>query len=165
MSGTKTIEATIAQSDPMALHQSDHPGLILVSKPLDGNNYGQWSRAMRIALIAKNKIRQVEVATDREGQHSINWEKSNWKSDNRPSRSTDSSYRSTVSSETRQKQCVHCGMTGHIVDTCYFIHGFSPGHKFHGKDVKSRNKRFTNAAIAPTPDPNKGKTLTAKEYE
>ncbi|KAL2465084.1 Uncharacterized protein Adt_40935 [Abeliophyllum distichum] len=56
-------------------------------------------------------------------------------------------------------------MTGHIVDTCYFIHGFPPGHKFHGKDVKSRNKRFTNADIVHTLDPNKGKTLTAKEYE
>ncbi|CAN6681317.1 unnamed protein product [Malus baccata var. baccata] len=43
-------------SDPYTLHHSDHPGLILVSKTLDGNNYGQWSRAMRMGLSAKNKI-------------------------------------------------------------------------------------------------------------
>ncbi|XP_024023632.1 uncharacterized protein LOC112092246 [Morus notabilis] len=46
----------INQSDPLALHHSDHPSLVLISKLLDGNNYGQWSRAMRIALSAKNKL-------------------------------------------------------------------------------------------------------------
>ncbi|KAL5569103.1 hypothetical protein UlMin_025678 [Ulmus minor] len=45
-----------AKSDPLNLHYSDHPSLVLVSKLLDGDNYGQWSRAMRIALSAKNKI-------------------------------------------------------------------------------------------------------------
>ncbi|XP_073302959.1 uncharacterized protein [Primulina huaijiensis] len=52
----KKSETGTNQSDPLILQQSDHPGLVLVSKLLDGNNYGQWSRAMRIALSAKNKI-------------------------------------------------------------------------------------------------------------
>ncbi|XP_070679241.1 uncharacterized protein [Malus domestica] len=43
-------------SDPYTIHHSDHTGLILVSKTLDGNNYGQWSRAMCMGLSAKNKI-------------------------------------------------------------------------------------------------------------
>jgi hypothetical protein len=34
----------------------DHPGVVLVSKLLDGHNYGQWSRAVRITLSAKNNI-------------------------------------------------------------------------------------------------------------
>ena len=43
-------------ADPLTLHHSDSPGLVLVSKPLEGHNYGQWSRSMRIALSAKNKL-------------------------------------------------------------------------------------------------------------
>ena len=52
----KKTDPTIPESDPLTLHHSDHPGLVLVSKLLDGDNYGKWSRAMRIALSAKNKI-------------------------------------------------------------------------------------------------------------
>ena len=37
------------------LHNGDHPGLILVSHPLHGPNYNTWSRAMLMALTAKNK--------------------------------------------------------------------------------------------------------------
>ncbi|KAB2603842.1 hypothetical protein D8674_040044 [Pyrus ussuriensis x Pyrus communis] len=43
-------------SDPLILHHSDSPSLVLVSQLLDGHNYGQWSRSMRIALSAKNKL-------------------------------------------------------------------------------------------------------------
>ncbi|KAL2517364.1 hypothetical protein Adt_13611 [Abeliophyllum distichum] len=100
----KIIETTIAQSNPIALQQSDH-----------------------------------------EGQYSIYWG-SNWKSDDRPNRST-------VSTKTGQKRCTYYRMTDHIVGTCYSIHGFPPRHKFHGKDVKPRNRRFTNTAIAFTLDP------------
>lgn len=27
------------------------------------------------------------------------------------------------------KYCIHCKMTNHAVDTCYFKHGFSPGYQ------------------------------------
>ena len=37
------------------LHPSDNPGTILVSFPLNGENYTMWSRAMIKALSAKNK--------------------------------------------------------------------------------------------------------------
>ncbi|KAM1406159.1 hypothetical protein ACFXTH_000858 [Malus domestica] len=43
-------------ADPYFLHPSDHPGLILVSKKLTGDNYNTWCRAMEISLGAKNKI-------------------------------------------------------------------------------------------------------------
>ncbi|KAI5350419.1 hypothetical protein L3X38_003310 [Prunus dulcis] len=52
----KPDENTMEFSDPYTIHHSDHTGLILASKPLDGNNYGQWSRAMSMGLSAKNKI-------------------------------------------------------------------------------------------------------------
>ncbi|XP_061996894.1 uncharacterized protein LOC133714701 [Rosa rugosa] len=42
-------------ANPLFLHHSDHPGLLLVSKKLTGDNYNSWCRAMRISLSAKNK--------------------------------------------------------------------------------------------------------------
>lgn len=41
---------------PYYLQNSDHPGLVLVSEPLDGNNYGIWLVAMTTSLEAKNKL-------------------------------------------------------------------------------------------------------------
>jgi hypothetical protein len=43
-------------SNPYFTHHSDHPGLILVSKPLNGDNYSTWKRAMTLALNSKNKL-------------------------------------------------------------------------------------------------------------
>ncbi|RVW79022.1 hypothetical protein CK203_040144 [Vitis vinifera] len=40
-------------------HHSDHPGLVLISKPLNGDNYSAWRRAMTLALNAKNKLDSV----------------------------------------------------------------------------------------------------------
>ena len=37
------------------LHHSDHHGLLLVSKRLNGDNYNSWHRAMKISLSGKNK--------------------------------------------------------------------------------------------------------------
>ncbi|KAK0577292.1 hypothetical protein LWI29_030858 [Acer saccharum] len=47
-------KATI--SNPYFTHHSDHPGLVLVSKPLNGDNYSTWKRAMTLALNSKNKL-------------------------------------------------------------------------------------------------------------
>ncbi|XP_020965447.1 uncharacterized protein LOC110266048 [Arachis ipaensis] len=42
--------------DAYTLHSSDHPGLILVSQPLQEDNYASWCRSMRLALSEKCKI-------------------------------------------------------------------------------------------------------------
>ncbi|XP_028120781.1 uncharacterized protein LOC114318125 [Camellia sinensis] len=42
-------------ANPYFLHYSDHPGMVLVSKPLNGDNYLTWCRAMTISLNAKSK--------------------------------------------------------------------------------------------------------------
>ena len=34
-------------SDPLFLHPADHPGLLLVSKPFDGSNFGSWKNQCR----------------------------------------------------------------------------------------------------------------------
>ncbi|XP_076935356.1 uncharacterized protein LOC143601982 [Bidens hawaiensis] len=46
----------IDSSNPLYLHASDDPGMILVSKFFDCNGFGAWKRAMTIALSAKNNI-------------------------------------------------------------------------------------------------------------
>ncbi|XP_076941934.1 uncharacterized protein LOC143611642 [Bidens hawaiensis] len=47
---------SIDSSNPLFLHQSDRPGMILVSKSFDGSGFGVSKRAMTIALSAKNKL-------------------------------------------------------------------------------------------------------------
>ncbi|KAI3515186.1 hypothetical protein L1887_13951 [Cichorium endivia] len=53
-------KSQIDQSDPLYLHPSDHPGLILVSTPFDGNRFGAWKRYVSIALSARNKLSFIE---------------------------------------------------------------------------------------------------------
>ena len=48
-------------SSPFFLHNGDHPELILVSHHLTESNYNTWSRAMAMALTAKNKIGFVDL--------------------------------------------------------------------------------------------------------
>jgi hypothetical protein len=43
-------------SDPLTLYYLNSLELVLVFKPLEGHNYGQWSRPMCIALSARNKL-------------------------------------------------------------------------------------------------------------
>ncbi|XP_073119656.1 uncharacterized protein [Henckelia pumila] len=54
---------TIGFNDPLYLHPSDSPGVSLVQDPLIGTeNYGVWSRAMLLALQAKNKLSFINGA-------------------------------------------------------------------------------------------------------
>ena len=43
-------------NSPFYLHNGDHPGFILISHHLFGNNYNTWSRDMMMALTTKNKV-------------------------------------------------------------------------------------------------------------
>ncbi|XP_019172498.1 PREDICTED: uncharacterized protein LOC109167882 [Ipomoea nil] len=42
--------------DPLYLHITENPNLVLVSPPLSEHNYASWSRSMKIALEVKNKF-------------------------------------------------------------------------------------------------------------
>ncbi|XP_019186565.1 PREDICTED: uncharacterized protein LOC109181268 [Ipomoea nil] len=66
--------------DPLYLHISENPNLILVSPPLSEINYTSWSRSMRIALEVKNKFSFVDgsVACPEESDPKIAaWRRSN----------------------------------------------------------------------------------------
>ncbi|KAL0291445.1 UNVERIFIED_CONTAM: hypothetical protein Sradi_7025800, partial [Sesamum radiatum] len=58
--GSSIGNATAIQIAPdqehMQLQSSDHPGMVMVSSLLTGNNYFAWSRAVRRALTAKMKL-------------------------------------------------------------------------------------------------------------
>lgn len=43
-------------NESFLLQNYDHPSMVLVSAPLTGTNYLSWSRSMKIALRAKNKL-------------------------------------------------------------------------------------------------------------
>lgn len=47
-------------SNPYFISPSENPTLVLVSSLLDGINYHSWSRAMKMALISKNKLKFVD---------------------------------------------------------------------------------------------------------
>ncbi|KAL5737863.1 hypothetical protein ACOSP7_030624 [Xanthoceras sorbifolium] len=51
-------------SNPYFTHHSDHPGLVLVSKSLNGDNYSSWKRAMTLALNSKNKLGFVNCSIE-----------------------------------------------------------------------------------------------------
>ncbi|KAK8360188.1 hypothetical protein V6Z11_A04G147600 [Gossypium hirsutum] len=60
---SSTIELsdpTIPISSPYYLHPNENPSLILVSPALNSSNYHSWSRAMRLALLSKNKLQFVD---------------------------------------------------------------------------------------------------------
>ncbi|XP_022036772.1 uncharacterized protein LOC110939518 [Helianthus annuus] len=60
MSVSNSNSSSIDSSNPLYLHPSDHPGMILVSKQFDGSGFGSWKRAMSIALSVKNKFGFVD---------------------------------------------------------------------------------------------------------
>ncbi|GKU92898.1 hypothetical protein SLEP1_g6561 [Rubroshorea leprosula] len=67
-------------SSPYFLHSSDHPGLNLVSSPLNEANYSTWVRAMTNALRARNKFCFVDGTLSRPSNRSADlshWEKCN----------------------------------------------------------------------------------------
>ncbi|KAH0722775.1 hypothetical protein KY290_005427 [Solanum tuberosum] len=47
-------------ASPFYIHPSDSPGMLLVNSPFDGKGYAGWSRALVIALSAKNKLGLID---------------------------------------------------------------------------------------------------------
>ncbi|XP_058078618.1 uncharacterized protein LOC131226935 [Magnolia sinica] len=60
VSTSANILATPNSSNPLYLHHSNQLGITLVSQPLIGDNYATSSRAMIVALNAKNKLYFVD---------------------------------------------------------------------------------------------------------
>ena len=77
---TSTDPSKVSISNPYFTHHSDHPGLVLISKPLNGDNYSTCKRDMTLALNLKNKLGFVNgsitapsTKTDPEGYAAWSW--------------------------------------------------------------------------------------------
>lgn len=53
------IDESQNPSSPCYLHPGENPDAVLVAPPMDGTNYHSWSRAMRRALLSKNKLKFI----------------------------------------------------------------------------------------------------------
>ncbi|KAL0337523.1 UNVERIFIED_CONTAM: Retrovirus-related Pol polyprotein from transposon RE1 [Sesamum calycinum] len=53
---TSTSSQVQTETEFLQLHGADHPGMVLVSAPLTGKNYLNWSHAIKCALRAKMKL-------------------------------------------------------------------------------------------------------------
>ncbi|CAA0841895.1 Unknown protein [Striga hermonthica] len=68
-------------SDPLILHGSDNPGMMLVSHQLTGNNFLPWRKSMIIALGAKNKLGFVTGEVPKpsfDDESYADWRKIDW---------------------------------------------------------------------------------------
>lgn len=66
--------------DPLYIHLSDSPSLVLVQPLLDGNNYHGWSRTFRRALESKNKtgfVTGAVIKPDEGNRRYAAWSKAN----------------------------------------------------------------------------------------
>ena len=59
-------------NSPYFLHSGDHLNLALISHPLTGSNYNTWSRAMWMALNAKNKLGFVDGSIPKNAVDDLN---------------------------------------------------------------------------------------------
>lgn len=46
----------VIATDPLYLHPSDHPAMLLVSKVFDDVGFGSWRKAIMIAMSAKKNL-------------------------------------------------------------------------------------------------------------
>lgn len=70
----------------------------------------------------------------------------------------------------RLLKCRYCDREGHLIDHCFYLHGFPVGHKLHGKNVKPKGKRpvahnTQNNDVEPLKVPTTATaTFTTEEY-
>ncbi|CAL2252662.1 unnamed protein product [Prunus armeniaca] len=57
---TSSDGSKLGASNPFFIHHFDHPEMMLVSKPLHGDNYTTWHCSMTVSSSAKNKLDFVD---------------------------------------------------------------------------------------------------------
>ncbi|KAL4334975.1 hypothetical protein GQ457_07G002860 [Hibiscus cannabinus] len=107
-------------SNPYYLHQSDSPGMVLVTQPLVNDNYNSWKISMLMALSAKNKLAALP----------------------NPVPEATFAIKASVNSRKTRPQCSHFGLLGHTKEKCYKLHGYPPGYI-----SRSKNQVHSNAAM------------------
>lgn len=82
LSSPITVQSTstiTSNPDPCVIHHSDNPSTVLVTPLLTGDNYGSWSRAVTMALRAKNKFGFVDgsLSIPKKKEDILTWQRCN----------------------------------------------------------------------------------------
>ncbi|KAM1845503.1 hypothetical protein ACFX13_019801 [Malus domestica] len=132
-------------------------GQILLMQPLPDTR--------RVYSLILQQEKQVEVSLNRENlnHHAM--------------LATHASDTGNQANQVQKKKCSYCDQGGHVVERCFYLYGFPPGHKFHGKNVKPPNQRRSHANHVKTgqepnkaidsshkPSTSKGPRFTTEEY-
>nr|DAD30130.1 TPA_asm: hypothetical protein HUJ06_031598 [Nelumbo nucifera] len=125
-------------------------GSILMMNPLPDTR--------KVHGLILQQERQMEVATRREispASHAM-----------QVTRGAATQTARSSSSNHKDKHCTYCDQTGHLVDRCYYLIGFLVGHKWHGKNIKPKNRRAAahNVEVKKEAD-NESPTFIAEEYK
>lgn len=59
--------------DPLHLASSEHRGMQLTAKQLDGNNFSNWSRSVKMALGSKLKIGFIDGSCEKPVEGSVDY--------------------------------------------------------------------------------------------
>ncbi|KAG8366306.1 hypothetical protein BUALT_Bualt17G0062600 [Buddleja alternifolia] len=139
--------------DAYSLHHSDHPRMVLVSKPHEGDNYSTWRRAMVISLNAKSKLGFVDgtlkapSATTKPEDYTIEAAAMVIQK-NEPValavRHKSGSYSRLNSSNRKPLHCSHCNRDNHVRETCWKLNGYPPGHPKHASAKNTQSKHNNN---------------------
>jgi hypothetical protein len=63
VNGQSSNEGKLDAANPYFLHYSNHRRMLLVSKPLNKDNYSTWCKAMMVSLNAKSKLGFIDETT------------------------------------------------------------------------------------------------------
>ncbi|CAH9123042.1 unnamed protein product [Cuscuta epithymum] len=69
-----TMNSAGSYKDPLFLASNDHSNLVLTNELFNGNNYLNWSRGVKMALISKNKLVFVNGKFKRPNENSDNFQ-------------------------------------------------------------------------------------------
>ncbi|XP_019431403.1 PREDICTED: uncharacterized protein LOC109338585 [Lupinus angustifolius] len=67
-------------TSPFFMNQNENPGVSIVSKTLNGDNYHSWSRAMAMSLKSKNKLQFIDgslLKPSIEDSNFVYWDRGN----------------------------------------------------------------------------------------
>ncbi|TXG70222.1 hypothetical protein EZV62_005157 [Acer yangbiense] len=126
-------------------------------------------KAHSTMIMIEKATKTIEDISDHLTLHHANYQSGgstksqNW--------STGSGSNQATGGSRKNYHCTHCDMDGHSIERCFFIHGFPPGHRFHGKDIKPKGKKpIAHNSLASTnavsePQETNIITFIAEEYE
>ncbi|GJR60251.1 cysteine-rich receptor-like protein kinase 8 [Tanacetum coccineum] len=152
------------QIHPLYLHQTDHPGLILISKkPTGSDNYSSLKISLKIALNAKNKMKIItgevilNTVSEQIGNNLnfINSASKLWLELQEHYAQIDvTEFTKTIepaqtgfkrSSFRKGVYCGNCGKECHLQGECYKIFGYPIGHPLYGKVQPIKQFKATKA--------------------